>query len=135
MKEERKAVLSFELAKQMFESGDENLKRLALDTYPELGRVSAEERFLELLNGCTVEISDTYVTFTKPEGWLFDYNKKNGYFYCQYYRVWSVFRDEYSYNWQQFSELVTRMVEEHMNWRGVTPIIEQVDTEMRWKNI
>ena len=121
MKEERKAVLSFELAKQMYEGSDEQLRQLALSTFPELGKISAEARFLEMLNGCTVEVSDTYVIFTKPEGRMFQYNKKNGNFWCQYHRVWSVFETEYGHNWQQFNELVTRMVEEHMNWKGVTP--------------
>jgi hypothetical protein len=121
MKEERKAVLSFELAKQMYEGSDEPLRQLALDTYPELGKISSEEKFLEMLNGCTVEISDTCVTFNKPEGWMFQYNKKNGYFWCQYDRVWSVFRYEYGHNWQKFSELCVSMVDEHLNWKGVTP--------------
>ena len=121
MEKERKAVLSFELAKQMFEGSDEQLKQLALNTYPELGKVSAEARFLELLNGCNVDVRDTYVTFTKPEGWMFQYSTKNGIFWLQYYRVWSVFQSEYGYNWRQFSDLVVSMVDKHLGWKGVTP--------------
>jgi len=121
MEKERKVVLSFELAKQMYEGSDDKLKRLALDTYPELGRVSPEARFLELLTGCVVEVTKYGVIFNKPEGWMFEYDKKNGYFLCQYERVRSVFNSEYRYNWQQFSELCVRMVDQHLNWKGVTP--------------
>jgi len=130
MEKERNAVLSFELAKQMFEGSDEQLKRLALDTYPELGKISAEEKFLEMLNGCTIKISDMYITFNKPEGWMFYYNKKNNDFWCQYDRVWSVFQCEYGHNWQKFSELCVSMVEKHLGWNGVTPNNNPIDTKV-----
>jgi len=38
MKEERKAVLTFDLAKAMYEGNDEQLRQLALSTFPELNK-------------------------------------------------------------------------------------------------
>jgi len=80
--EQRKAVLSFDLAKRLFDGNDENLKQLALDTYPELSPPTTEELFLDLLNGCVVTtVSDNrYTMFIKNGDWLFEYDKQVGAF-------------------------------------------------------
>lgn len=121
MKQERNAVLSLEVAKKMFEGDDSQLKQLALDTYPELGKKSAEDRFLELFNGCMVEKpKDGNSMFYHRNGdWYFDYDFKNGYFWCQYDRVWSVFYSEYGYSYQQIKDLIAGMLVQHLNLKGV----------------
>jgi len=126
MEKERNAVLTFEVAKQMYEGSDEQLKQLALSTFPELGKPSAEERFLKILNGCEIDISGTIITFSKNNYWLFQYNPKNRYFYCHRFRVWSPFESDH-YNWNLFETLIKSMVEKHLGWDRI--ILEVATTK------
>jgi hypothetical protein len=44
----------------------------------------------------------------KEDGeWMFDYDLKNKEFWIHYTRIWSVFSDKYSLNYQQIKELTT----------------------------
>ena len=55
--------------------------------------------------------------------WLFEinYDSENQRFLYSYYRVYSVFSDKYSINHNDFQEVMTDILEEHLNLKGVTP--------------
>jgi hypothetical protein len=64
--ETRNAVLTIESAKKMFESGDENLRQLALDTFPELRGLQKWEE-LDRISGYYVNSdSEIYEISGKP---------------------------------------------------------------------
>lgn len=54
---------------------------------------------------------------------LFDYNIKNGYFWCHYNRFWLVLESKFDMKYEQIQSLVKYMVEEHLICKDVTPII------------
>ena len=55
--------------------------------------------------------------------WLFNvnYDTKNPYFWCSYYRVWVIFNDKYSIDYNDFQEVMKSILEEYLNLKGVTP--------------
>jgi len=55
--------------------------------------------------------------------WLFDidYDSKNQHFWYSYYRVYDVFLNKYSINYDDFQEIMTDILEEHLNLKDVTP--------------
>ena len=55
--------------------------------------------------------------------WLFDinYDSKNPRFLYSYYRVFAIFRDKYSINYNDFQEVMKSILEEHLGLNGVTP--------------
>jgi hypothetical protein len=52
--------------------------------------------------------------------WMFDYDLKNKVFWIQYKRIWSVFSDKYSLNYDQIKELTTATLREVYNLQDVT---------------
>jgi hypothetical protein len=52
--------------------------------------------------------------------WMFDYDLKNKEFWIQYKRIWLVFSDKYSLNYDQIKELTEATLREVYNLQGVT---------------
>ena len=59
--------------------------------------------------------------FNKENKIIFEYNKNNGYFWCNYKLYWSIFYIKFGFNWQQVRDLTKDMVENHFNLKGITP--------------
>ena len=55
-----------------------------------------------------------------------EYDKKNGYFWVDYDKIWSVLESKYGLNDQEISELIKGMVEEHLKLEGVTPWMKYI---------
>ena len=52
---------------------------------------------------------------------LFEFNTKNGNFWCHYNKFWSVLKLEFDLNYEQIQYLVKHMVEEHLICKDITP--------------
>ena len=57
--------------------------------------------------------------------WLFDinYDSKNQHFWYSYHRVFIFLKLKYLINYNDFQEVMKSILEEHLNLKGVTPIM------------
>ena len=76
--------------------------------------------FIELLTGCTISFDGNDIEYKKDNILFFYYRKNNNYF-CFDYGIWSNFELKYSVNHQELSNLLVGVVEEVLNYKGVTP--------------
>ena len=62
--------------------------------------------------------------FNDDGDWLFDidYDSKKRHFLYSYYRIFAIFRENYSINYDDFQEVMKSILEEHLNLKGVTPV-------------
>ena len=80
--------------------------------------------FLDLMEGMERKIHPYYPNLTlwyKGDDWYFEQNEENGYLWCQYDRVWSVFEREYGGNYADIQSIIKSLMERHYNLRGLTP--------------
>ena len=77
--------------------------------------------FIELLNGCTISSSSIDIDYKKDGELLFYYNKEKNHFHF-YYVIWSNFESKYNLNNQELRNLLVGIVEEVLNYKGVTPV-------------
>jgi hypothetical protein len=61
-----------------------------------------------------------YLIYKKDGDVLYNYNEKNGWFYIDFNKIWSVFESKYHLNYYEISLLSKGMVEEHFNLIGIT---------------
>jgi len=59
--------------------------------------------------------------FNKENKIIFEYNTKNGYFWCNYKLYWSIFYEKFGFNYNQIKYLTKDMVENHFKLGGITP--------------
>ena len=76
--------------------------------------------FVELLTGCTISFDSDVINYKKGEEWFFYYRKSNNKFYIQY-KFWFYYENIYSLNYQELSDLLVDIVEDVLNYKGVTP--------------
>ena len=81
--------------------------------------------FKSILNNLTHKANDKekypdYILFFKYNDCFFEYNQKNGVFYCDYDKVWSIFKTKYNMNDQQIQVSIKGQVEEHFKLRSLT---------------
>lgn len=121
----KQITLSLELAKEMFNSNNVQLKKLALENFTEAELTkSFEEMFLDMWFGCTLHKDAEYpesVFLMKNGEWMFEQDFKNGRLYCRYNKVWKVFIDEFGHNFDQISDLIRGIVEQRFKLMGLTP--------------
>lgn len=88
-------------------------------------RPTPAERFWQLCEGLSLKIDKEkytdYVLFFKEDVSQFEYNTKNGYLWCRYSSIWSVFEKEYNMRYDDIRSLIKIQVEEHFRCKGVTP--------------
>ncbi len=77
--------------------------------------------FIELLNDCTILFDNDDIDYPKNGELLFYYRKSKNYFYIKY-RIWLDFQSKYKLNYQELKELLVGLVEEVLNYNGVTPV-------------
>lgn len=99
---------------------------------PEEGKVefakTKEERFADLISG--IDISSPKTDFDKYPNTLFwfdkdgncicEYNFKNKQFWFNYYKIWSVFEDEFSMGSNEIEDFTKIQVEYHFKIKDVT---------------
>ena len=78
--------------------------------------------FVELLTGCTISFNNDDDDYKKDNKILFFYSKNKNYFYIDY-QIWTNFKSKYNLNYQELRDLVVSIVEEVLNYKGVTPVL------------
>jgi hypothetical protein len=68
------------------------------------------------------KLNSDVLIYKKNNVVLYNYNEKNGYFYIDVGRIWSVFQSKYQLNNNEISLLTKGMVEEHLNLKGIVTI-------------
>ena len=84
-----------------------------------------EKTFLSMLDGLTVRIAkdkypDSIFYFRGDECW-FEQDFENGYFWCQYDKVWLVFETDHGLNYNEIRDFVKTMLEKHFKCSVLTP--------------
>ena len=76
--------------------------------------------FIELLEDCTISFDGKDIDYRKNGNLFFLYRKINNYFYLNF-DFWLKFQEKYSLNYQELQDLLAGIVEEVLNYKGVTP--------------
>ena len=76
--------------------------------------------FIELLSGCTISFLGDAIEYRK-DGILLFYYQKNYNIFRVKYDIWSNFKIKYSLNNQELEDLLAGIVEDVLNYKGVTP--------------
>ena len=76
--------------------------------------------FIELLSGCTISFDCDDIEYQKDGKLLFYYQKNENIFRLKYV-IWSNFESKYNLNYQEIKKLLAGIVEEVLNYKGVTP--------------
>ena len=83
--------------------------------------------FIELLSGCTISFLGDAIEYRKDGNLLFYYRKNNNCFRLKY-DIWSTFNSKYNLNNQELKDLLAGIVEEVLNYKGVTPLFCPIPT-------
>jgi hypothetical protein len=88
-------------------------------------RLKPEERFLiDILHNVTIFENEEYpnnLYYKYNNEIVFNYNLKNGNFYANNTKIWSILNSKFHLNYQQVSLLIKGMVEEHLKLKEITP--------------
>ena len=76
--------------------------------------------FVELLTGCTISFFCDYIDYRKDGNLLFFYQKNENNFWIEC-SIWSNFKSKYNLNYHELKKLLADIVEEVLNYKGVTP--------------
>ena len=96
--------------------------------------------FIDLLNNCTISLSSKDIDYKKDGELLFCYKKNKNHFYISY-KIWSNFESKYNLNYQELRDLLMGVVEEVLNYKGVTshavftPIKDGVEEVLNYKGV
>ena len=81
-------------------------------------RLKPEERFIL---DCLTDLVEyihyhhlEYIFYKKHDDILFQWNQKDGYFYCSYTNFWSILQSKYNLKYDEIKILVKYMVEEYL---------------------
>ena len=78
--------------------------------------------FVELLTGCIISFNNNDDEY-KKDGILLFYYRKNENIFRVEYNIWRKINSKYNLNYQEIMELLAGIVEEVLNYKGVTPIL------------
>ena len=78
--------------------------------------------FVELLEDCTISFDSDDIEYRKDGILLFYYRKNENIFRVEY-NIWRKINSKYNLNYQEIMELLAGIVEEVLNYKGVTPIL------------
>ena len=76
-----------------------------------------------------------YTFFMKDGKVIFDYNKKNGYVYISYDKIWSFLESFFGLEYEEIQDLTKEWVEEHYNLGVTTTQLLTFSILIRWRNI
>ena len=76
--------------------------------------------FVDLLSGCTISFDGNDIDYRKDGKLLFYYRKNENIFRVEY-SIWVNFESKYNLNNQELKDLLIGIVEEVLNYKGVTP--------------
>jgi len=66
---------------------------------------------------------------------VMEQDEKNEALWVDYMKIWTYFHSEFNLNYNETSDLIKGMVEEHFKMRSFTPSLKEVDMGLGWKNI
>jgi len=120
--------LGLEQAREMF--GDELIKQAFIDN---------PLSFLNQFNNLKpIENNDKIYYVDNDNLPLFFYNiehqeSKNGYYYINYYRIWSFFNDVMDYNYTETQETIEEWLGTTYNLRELTPTFTPIKLNICWE--
>ena len=88
--------------------------------------------FINLLTGCNISFDGDDIDYKKDDILLFFYRKNEDIFWVKY-DIWSKFKSKYNLNNQELKKLLIGVVEEVLNYKGVTPKYLTLTVEKEWK--
>ena len=97
-----------------------------------------EELFLDVIKDIKVREQIKYpesVFWEKNGEVIFEQNFKRNSLYVDYNSIWFIFEKIYGLQYRETELFIKNMVEEHLNWRGLTPKFVGTPITSRWKNI
>jgi hypothetical protein len=86
---------------------------------------SYERWFKEQLTNLYISKSKQHndiLIYKKDDDVLFNYNEKNGWFYIDFNKIWSVFQSKYHLNYNEIKILTKDIVEEQLNLKVIITI-------------
>ena len=88
-----------------------------------LEKYKSNVRFIDENYNVSKYPTSRFEILDKNGNWLFtiDYDSENPDFLYSYYSVLDAFNVKYSINYNDFQEVMTDILEEHLNLKGVTP--------------
>ena len=108
--------LGLEQSRQMF--GDELIKQ---------GFIDNPSSFLDQFNNLRPVEKDDKIYYVDNDNlplffyYIEDQESKNGYYYINYYRIWSFFEDVMDYSRTEIQEIIEEWLGTTYNLRGLTP--------------
>ena len=87
-----------------------------------------EEFFLHVIDGMKIKKQTKYpysIFWEKNKKILFEQDLKNKYLLVDYYPIWSIYENFFCLNGVDIQSFIKDQVEEHLNWKGFTPGVEQ----------
>ena len=88
-------------------------------------RYNWEKPFLDLMEGMEIRVHPNEPHRTlwyKDDGWYFEQNEVTGTLWCQYDRVWSFFKTNYSSKYAEIKVIIRDLMERHYKLKGLTPL-------------
>jgi hypothetical protein len=76
-----------------------------------------------------------HIFFMKDGEVIFDYNKKNGWVYISYEKIWSFLETFFEMEFKEIQSLTKEWVEEHNKLRVTTTRHSVNSNHCRWRNI
>ena|SRR5690554_5788508 len=76
--------------------------------------------FIDILTGYTISFNGNDIDYRKDGSLLFYYRKNENAFRFKY-DIWSNFKSKYNLKYQEMKDLLAGVVEEVLNYKGVTP--------------
>ena len=104
----------------------------------EKGFDTPEEFFLDVIKDIKVKEQTKYpqsIFWEKNGKIIFEQDFKNNLLYVDYKSIWMVFEKIYDLQYSETQLFIKNKVEEHLNWKGLTPIACGAISGFRWKNI
>ena len=83
---------------------------------------SLKKDFIDMLTGCSLSFDGDDIDYNKYGKWIFYHRKNDNYFGIRY-NIWLEFESKYGLNLQELKELLSSILEEVLNYKGVTPYL------------
>ena len=109
---------------ELLNNNEVNTKELVKQEILEiLEKYKSNVRFIDENYNVSKYPTSRFEILDKNGNWLFtiDYDSENPDFLYSYYSVLDAFNVKYSINYNDFQEVMTDILEEHLNLKGVTP--------------
>lgn len=121
-----KNQIEFIIPKGYTQSDKSTDKKLVFE-FVEEKNIEKEKRdfLLDIFNKMKVQVkpNEPGHIYYKVDGMgtVFEHNFKNNYLWVSHKHIWNIFKNVFSMEYNEIQLFIKTMVEETLNWRGVTP--------------